>query len=143
MLGKHHGLTAICSMMQPLSFATGGADHTIHIWNIDPNLQTTHSERPLAIRHTSLIHSLLPIQDTSPKLVSSGADCSVNIYDLPSERVVNTIKLSNPGFHVHRPGIPSTLLIQVRQLRVTRGLGLNGGPDSTQGTPVRDARSAH
>jgi WD40 repeat protein len=100
-------------MMQPLSFATGGADHAIHIWNVDHNLQTTRSGLPLAIKHTSLIHSLLPIQDSSHKLVSSGADCNVNVYDLTSERVVNAIKLSNPGFHVHRTGNPSNLLIQV------------------------------
>lgn len=100
-------------MMQPLSFATGGADHAIHIWNVDRNLQTTRSGLPLAIRHTSQIHSLLPIQDSSHKLISSGADCNVNVYDLPSERVVNVIKLSNPGFHVHRTDNPWNLLIQV------------------------------
>lgn len=103
-------------MMQPLSFATGGADHAVHLWNIDHNLQTTYSS-PLVITHTSLIHSLLPICDSSHKLVSSGADCSVNVYDLSSERVMDVIKLSNPAFHVHRTGSPSTLLIQVCLLK--------------------------
>lgn len=101
-------------MTQPLSFATGGADHAIHIWNVDHNLQATCSALPLAVKHTSQILSLLPIHDTSHKLVSSGADCSVNIYDLASERVVNMIKLSNPGFHIHHLENPWTLLIQVR-----------------------------
>ena len=100
-------------MMQLLSFATGGADHAVHIWNVDHDLRITRSELPLAIRHTSQIHSLLPILDSSHKLVSSGADCNVNVYDLSSERVVNIIKLSNPGFYVHRSGNPSTILIQV------------------------------
>lgn len=109
-------------MAQPLSFATGGADHAIHIWNIDHNLQTTCSGSPLAIRHTSKIYSLLPIQDSSHKLVSSGADCNVNVYDLSSERVVDTIKLSNPAFHVHRSGNPSILLVQVRPLERSGGL---------------------
>ena len=111
--GKPNGLTAICSMMQPLSFATGGADRAIHMWKIDHNLQTTYSEAPLAIRHTSLIYSLLPILDSGHKLISSGADCNLNVYDLSSERVVKSIKLSNPAFHVHQAGNPSTLLIQV------------------------------
>lgn len=111
--GKSTGLSAICSMMQPLSFATGGTDHAIHIWNVDRNLQATCSGSPLMIKHTSLIYSLLPIQDSSHKLVSSGADRRVNVYDLSSERVVSTILLSNPGFHIHRLENPSTLLIQV------------------------------
>ncbi|KAF9649641.1 WD40 repeat-like protein [Thelephora ganbajun] len=110
--GKPEGLTAICSMMQPLSFATGGADHAIHIWNVDHNLQIVYSESPLAVKHTSKIYSLLPIWDSSQKLVSSGADYNVNVYDLPSERVINIIKLSNPGFHIHHSGSLSTLLIQ-------------------------------
>lgn len=115
--GRPEGLTAICAMMQPFSFATGGADRAIHIWNVDHNLQVACPELPLAIRHTSLIHSLLPIRDSSYKLVSSGADCNINVYDLSSERVVNLIKLSNPGFHVHHSGNPSTLLVQVCLLR--------------------------
>jgi len=111
--GKPTGLTAICPMIQPFSFATGGADHAIHIWNVDHNLQITCSGSPLTIGHTSQIYSLLSIRDSSHKLASSGADCNVNVYDLSSERVVNVIKLSNPGFHIHHSGNPSTLLIQV------------------------------
>jgi len=125
-------------MMQPFSFATGGADHAIHIWNIDHNLQVARSESPLAIRHTSLVHSLLPIRDSSHKLVSSGADCNINVYDLSSERVVNIIKLSNPGFHIHHSGNPSTLLVQVCLLEYSGDLsaGPKGGSDCTSGTPV-------
>jgi WD40 repeat protein len=131
-------------MMQPLSFATGGADHAIHLWNVDHDLQTIRSGPPLAIRHTSQVHSLLPVQDSSHKLVSSGADCNVNVYDLPSERVMTTIKLSNPGFHVHRFGNPSTLLIQVWLLERLRDLvGLKSRPDCTQGTTIRNTRSTH
>lgn len=114
--GKPKGLSAICSMIQPLRFATGGADHAIHMWNVDRDLQATCSASPLVINHTSQIHSLLPIKDSSHKLVSSGADCRVNVYDLSSERVVNTIMLSNVGFHIHHMENPSNLLIQVRPL---------------------------
>ena len=106
-------LSAICSMMEPLSFATGGVDHAIHIWKVDHELQITCSALPLGIKHTSLIHSLLPIQDSSKKLVSSGADCNVNVYGLSSERVAHMIQLSNPGFHLHRAENPSVILIQV------------------------------
>jgi len=137
--GKPSGLTAICSMMQPLSFATGGADHAIHIWNVDHDLQTTCSVSPLAITHTSSIYSLLPIRDSGYKLVSSGADCNVNVYDLLSERVINTIKLSNPAFHVHHSGNPSTLLIQTAhrehqfEIRDLRRKYINGNRSETFG----------
>jgi hypothetical protein len=133
-------------MMQPLSFATGGVDHAIHIWNVDRNLQATCSASPLAIKHTSKILSLLPIRDSSHKLVSSGADCKVNVYDLSSERVVNMIMLSNPGFHIHRLENPSTILFQVRPLQRFYGFNvwlrinrlLTGNTSSNYAIYVRD-----
>ncbi|KAI0334777.1 hypothetical protein GY45DRAFT_1343146 [Cubamyces sp. BRFM 1775] len=83
-------------------FATGGYDHSVHLWTLPPNGSPTPS-RPLAIKHTSVVQSLLAIRDTSHKLVTASADCSANLFDLPSERVVNCLKLSNSVYQVH-PG---------------------------------------
>jgi WD40 repeat protein len=72
-------------MLQPSMFATGTIDHFVYLWKVQEGFST--SMQHLAIKHTALIQSLLPIQDSSHKLLSAGADCTVNIYDLSSERV--------------------------------------------------------
>ncbi|KAI0663039.1 WD40-repeat-containing domain protein [Cubamyces menziesii] len=99
---KNGGISAVCVMMQPGMFATGGYDHAVHLWSLPSNGPPTPSG-PLAIKHTSVVQSLLAIRDTSRKLVTASADCSVNLFDLPSERVVNCLKLSNSVYQVH-PG---------------------------------------
>ncbi|KAH9853782.1 WD40-repeat-containing domain protein [Lenzites betulinus] len=86
--------------MQPGLFATGGYDHLVHLWSYSGD-KPTASSVPLPIRHTAAVQSLLAIRDTSHKLVTAGADCTVNVFDLSSERVVNTLKLSNSVYHVH------------------------------------------
>ncbi|KAI9067557.1 WD40 repeat-like protein [Trametes sanguinea] len=99
-------------MNEPDMFATGGYDHMVHLWSISAGRPPTPSE-PLAIKHTSMIQSLLALRDTSRKLVSASADCSVNVFDLPSERVVNTLKLSNSVYHVHPTNSQSCVLLEV------------------------------
>ncbi|OJT13311.1 hypothetical protein TRAPUB_10077 [Trametes pubescens] len=81
-------------------FATGGYDHLVHLWTLPPDRRPV-SSGPLAIKHTSVVQSLLPIRDTSSKLVTASADGSVNMFDLSSERVVNALKLSNSVYHAH------------------------------------------
>lgn len=111
--GKKGGVSAVCAMMDPGMFATGGYDHVVHLWNLaEEGLSALAS--PLAIRHASLVQSLLPICDTSRKLVSAGADCSVCLWDLSSERTVHTVKTSNSVYHVHRTLFPFCTLLEVR-----------------------------
>ncbi|OBZ76194.1 hypothetical protein A0H81_03587 [Grifola frondosa] len=123
---KRSGISAVCTMMQPRMFATGGYDHMVHLWTVTDDISGT-SSAPLAIKHASLVQSLLAVRDTSHKLVSAGADCSVNIWDISSECVVNTLKVSNSVYHVHQAISPSCVLLElahrelqfeVRDLRV-------------------------
>ncbi|PCH41439.1 hypothetical protein WOLCODRAFT_151482 [Wolfiporia cocos MD-104 SS10] len=67
----------------------------------------------LFMKHNSVVQSLLPIRDTSHKLVSAGADCNVHFWDLSSQRVVNTIKTSNPVYHIHEATSPFCTLLEV------------------------------
>lgn len=103
----------MATMMQPLMFTSGGHDHAIHIWNFSEDL-TSVSSTLLAIKHTSMIQSLLPIRDTSHKLISAGADCNVHLWDLSSERVVHTFKTSSSPYHAHKTESPFCTLLEVR-----------------------------
>ncbi|KAI1792923.1 hypothetical protein LXA43DRAFT_886707 [Ganoderma leucocontextum] len=100
--------------MQPGVFATGGYDHIVNLWTL-PNESDSPPvpSAPLAIKHTSAIHSLLPVRDTSHKLLTGGADCALGIYDLSSERTVSTLKLSNPIYHVHSVASPFCALLEL------------------------------
>ncbi|KAJ7499096.1 WD40-repeat-containing domain protein [Mycena latifolia] len=106
------GVSAVAAMMQPLTFATGGYDHVVHLWTVQDDLASA-SPKPLNIKHNSQVQSLLGIRDTSHKLVSAGADCSVHIWDLSSERVVHTIKTSNSVYHAHTTASPFCTLLEV------------------------------
>ncbi|KAJ7742442.1 WD40-repeat-containing domain protein [Mycena maculata] len=110
--GKSAGVSAVASMMQPLTFISGGYDHSIHLWTVKDDLSSA-TPAALNIKHNSLVQSLLAIRDTSHKLVSAGADCSVHIWDLSSERVVNTLKPSNSVYHVHPTTSPFCTLLEV------------------------------
>lgn len=59
------------------------------------------------------MQSLLPMRDTSHKLVSAGADCTVNVWDLSSERLVNTLKASNSVYQLHPSYSPFCTLWEV------------------------------
>ena len=109
---KKGGVSAVCAMMQPLMFASGGQDHVVHLWTAKEDLSSA-SPSQLAIKHSSVVQSLLPIRDTSHKLVSASADNSVHVWDLSSERVVNTIRTSNSVFHAHPTSSPYCILLEV------------------------------
>ncbi|KAJ7507600.1 WD40-repeat-containing domain protein [Mycena galericulata] len=109
---KKGGVSAVASMMQPLTFVSGGYDHVVHLWTLEDDLASA-SPVVLNIKHNSQVQSLLAIRDTSHKLVSAGADCSVHIWDLSSERVVHTIKTSNSVYHAHPTTSPFCTLLEV------------------------------
>ncbi|TFK78750.1 hypothetical protein K466DRAFT_506804 [Polyporus arcularius HHB13444] len=98
-------------MAQAGTFVTGGYDHVVHRWSLSEEHDATPS--PLAIRHTSTVQSLLAIRDTSDKLLSGSADCSVSVYDVAAERVVNLLKLSNSVYQVHSAPSPFCALLEV------------------------------
>ncbi|KAI0356649.1 WD40 repeat-like protein [Trametes cingulata] len=98
--------------MQSSTFATGGYDHNVHLWRLS-GYNVSEPPATLAIRHTAVVQSLLAIRDTSHKLVTASADCSVNIFDLSSLRVTNTLKVSNSVYHVHPTDSEFTTLLEV------------------------------
>ncbi|RPD74442.1 WD40 repeat-like protein [Lentinus tigrinus ALCF2SS1-7] len=108
--GKKGGISAICGLPQAGSFATGGYDHIVHRWSLEEHLATPAR---LPIRHTSTIQSLLHLRDSSDKLLSGSADCSVTVYDISAERVINSLKLSNSVYQVHAAPSPSCALLEV------------------------------
>ncbi|KAL4076014.1 hypothetical protein J3A83DRAFT_4224445 [Scleroderma citrinum] len=112
---KKGGVSALTTMMQPLKFASGGYDHRIHIWTMEDDLSDALPVE-LAIKHTSVIHSLLAIRDTSHKLISAGADRNIHLWDLSSERVAHSIKISNSPYHAHRTESPFCTLLEVAHL---------------------------
>jgi len=101
--------------MSPLQFASGGYDHRVHLWDIAQDLSGA-SAVELAIKHASLVHSLLPIVDTGHKLVSVGADRDVPIYDMSAERVVQTLKTSCTPYHAHKTDSRFCILLEVSYL---------------------------
>ncbi|EKM59664.1 uncharacterized protein PHACADRAFT_205891 [Phanerochaete carnosa HHB-10118-sp] len=106
------GASAVCAMMQPGAFATGGYDHRVHFWEMPADVSKA-TRRELQIKHSSCVQALLPVRDANHKLVTAGADCRVNIYELASERVVNTFKVSNPVYHLHDASFPYCVLLEV------------------------------
>ncbi|KAG6837933.1 hypothetical protein H0H93_008327 [Arthromyces matolae] len=109
---KKGGVSAVTSMIHPMQFATGGYDHAVHLWDVKSDLSSA-SPRTLAIKHNSLVQSLLAIRDTSHKLISAGADCNVHVWDLSSERVVNTLRTSNAPYQLHAMTSPFCTLLEV------------------------------
>ncbi|KAI0751347.1 WD40-repeat-containing domain protein [Daedaleopsis nitida] len=108
---KKGGISAICATTQPGTFATGGYDHLVHLWSLPDDYDASPSL--LSIRHTSVVQSLLAIQDTSHKLLSGSADCSVSVYDISAERVINLLKLSNSIYNVHSTSSPFCALLEI------------------------------
>ncbi|KAJ6539168.1 WD40-repeat-containing domain protein [Mycena capillaripes] len=109
---KKGGVSAVASMMQLSMFASGGYDHCVHLWTVKDDLSSASPET-LSIKHNSQVQSLLAIRDTSHKLVSAGADCSVHIWDLSSERVAHTLKTSNSVYHAHLTTSPFCTLLEI------------------------------
>jgi WD40 repeat protein len=111
-LGKR-GISSLTALSTPFKFASGGYEHEVRLWSLDSeDFEAASSER-LNIKHTSLVQSLLYIGDTSSKLISAGADRNVHLYDLSSERVVNTLKASNSVYHVHKTPSSFCTLLEV------------------------------
>ncbi|KAH7903810.1 WD40-repeat-containing domain protein, partial [Hygrophoropsis aurantiaca] len=110
--GKKGGASALTAMMQDLMFASGGYDHSVHLWTFSEDLSNA-SPVLLAIKHTAVIHSLLSIRDTSRKLISAGADCNVQLWDLSAERATHKIRMSNIPYHVHGTTSPFCTLLEV------------------------------
>ena len=109
------GVGALCALPQPLAFASGGYDHSVYIHQLDHSLTST--PRLLsALKHNSVVQALLPLHDQSSKLITAGADSVVNVYDMPSERVVNTFKTSVSVYHLHQTCFPSCALLEVGHL---------------------------
>ncbi|KAJ7283813.1 WD40-repeat-containing domain protein [Mycena rebaudengoi] len=94
-------------------FASGGYDHCVHLWKIEADFSAAAPQVLAGIKHNSQVQSLLAIRDTSHKLVTAGADCSVHIWDLSSERVVHMIKTSNSVYHAHTTTSPFCTLLEV------------------------------
>ncbi|TFK76095.1 hypothetical protein BDN72DRAFT_867796 [Pluteus cervinus] len=109
---KQHSVALTAMWGQSLSFATGGYDHLVHLWDVQDDLISATCQ-PLAIKHTAQVQSLLSIHDTSRKLISASSDCNAHIWDLSSERVVNTLKASNSIFHLHKTRFPHCTLLEV------------------------------
>ncbi|KAJ3991833.1 WD40-repeat-containing domain protein [Lentinula boryana] len=114
---KRGGVSSVCAMGQPHSFATGGYDRVVHLWKLDSNHSSALAQ-PLAINHTNVVQSLLPVCDTSHKLISAGADCKVNIYNLSSQRVFNSFKTSNQINHLHWTHSPFCTLLEIANLEL-------------------------
>ncbi|KZT26971.1 WD40 repeat-like protein [Neolentinus lepideus HHB14362 ss-1] len=109
-----NGVSAVCPLRHSGDFATGGHDHSVHLWSLRDVTSLRYSTPTLlSINHTSMIQSLLAIRDTSHKLVSAGADCAVRMWDMSSERVVRSFKVSNSVYHVHELENPFCTLLEV------------------------------
>lgn len=92
-------------------FASGGYDHVVHLWTLKNDI-TTSTAVKLAVKHNSIVQTLLPMRDSSHKLLSGGADSSVHVWDLSSERVVNNFKTSNSVYNAHATSSPYCTLIE-------------------------------
>ncbi|TCD71301.1 Leucine aminopeptidase 1 [Steccherinum ochraceum] len=101
--GRKPGVTALSALSQPRTLVTGGYDHMIHLWRLPPEDDLYAEIKPehLYIKHASIVQALLSFHDTSQKLISGGADCTVNLWDFASERTVNAFRISNSVFHIH------------------------------------------
>lgn len=114
--GKRHGtgISAVCALRRGEDFVTGSYDHQVHVWSLRNGTSSIYSApKLLNIKHTSAVQSLVCIRDTSHKVVTASADCSVNLWDLSSERVVRTIKVSNSVYHVHELENPFCTLLEI------------------------------
>ncbi|KAF8845686.1 hypothetical protein BDN67DRAFT_986812 [Paxillus ammoniavirescens] len=114
---KKSGVSALAALTQPLKFASGGHDHRVHLWDVTQNLSGA-STTELAIKHTAMINSLLPITDTSHKLASIGADCNIHLWDMSAERVAYSFKTSSIPYHAHKTDSPFCTLLEVAHLEM-------------------------
>lgn len=95
-----------------LSFTSAGYDHVVQLWSLDTSFSSPPTSKVLRIHHSSVIHSMLVVEDGTPKLISAGADCCVNVYNLGAERTDYTIRTSNSVYQVHKTDRPECLLLE-------------------------------
>lgn len=118
---KRGGISAVSILPDPSFFITGGHDHYVHLWTINHDDISRSIPQLIDIKHTSSVQTLLPLYDTSQKLVSAGADCTMNLWDFSSEKTVYTMKASNSIFHVHHvPISDSCVLLEVSEYTVLK-----------------------
>ncbi|KAF9221857.1 hypothetical protein BS17DRAFT_784080 [Gyrodon lividus] len=115
--GKKPGVSALAALTQPFKFASGGHDHRVHLWDVTQDLSGA-SAIGLPIKHTSMITSLLPVVDTSHKLISVGADCNIHLWDMSAERVAHSFKTSSIPYHVHKTDSRFCTLLEVAHLEM-------------------------
>lgn len=103
-------------MVQGSMFATGGYDHRVHLWTVAKDFSLSCSPQ-LDLKHKSVVQALLAESDSSEKLLTAGADCVVNVWDVHSEHIVNTINISNSPYQIHSTDLPFCALFEVSAIR--------------------------
>lgn len=96
-----------------LSFVSAGYDHVVQLWSLDTPFSSSPTSKVLRIHHSSVIQSMLVTEDGTPRLISAGADCCVNVHNLEEERTDYTIRTSNSVYQVHKTDRPECLLLEV------------------------------
>ncbi|KIY72928.1 WD40 repeat-like protein [Cylindrobasidium torrendii FP15055 ss-10] len=112
--GKNAGVSAIFAMPDANKFVSGGHDHQVHLWSAaDASSFALPKSHLLPMKHNSAVYAFLTLSDTSTKIISGGADCIINVCDVPSTRVVTSFKTSNSIFNVHEVASPFCTLLEV------------------------------
>lgn len=114
------GISALASLPTRgarISFVSAGYDHVVQSWTLEEDPTLPPSSHYLNMRHTSVVQSLLLVDEGSLKLVSGGADCLVNVFDLEVERTIRAIRTSNSVYQVHKTDNPECILLEVLVLR--------------------------
>lgn len=106
-------VAAIPAIDDSLSFVSAGYDHVVQLWSLDFALTSPPISCILNVRHNSVIQSMLAIKEGPPKLLSAGADCTVNVYDLRSEHTEHTIRTSNSVYQIHSTDRSECFLLEV------------------------------
>ena len=96
-----------------LQFVSGGYDHVVDLWTVEEDLQSAKAIS-LSVTHSSLIQSMTTIKDSSLKLITAGADCLVNVWDLQAEISLRTIRTSNSVYQLHPTALAECVLAEVR-----------------------------
>ncbi|TDL29293.1 WD40 repeat-like protein [Rickenella mellea] len=115
--GKMRGVSCACALHQQAVFVTGGYDHIVHLWTLNDTLASATSST-LQIKHSSTVQSLLPLRNKSSQLLSAGADCRVNVWDISSERTVKTLNTSNSVYHLHSMPDVGCVCLEVANLNL-------------------------
>jgi WD40 repeat protein len=99
-------------MLDPSMFATGGTKNDVRLWTVNEDLSSVLQTR-IAVDHSSHLLALLPLRDTSRKLLTAGADGRINVWDLSSERIVQIINVSHHVYNLYNTPMPYCVLAEV------------------------------